>query len=214
MIVVNLIKLMFCQFGNNALSLFSECPVKFYESLPQRIRDKKQDFREMFEMPNHFGVHDKYKDIYDGKQVVALQLRRGDFGSGKYFIPPNEWYLQWLSEIWPTLDSPVLYIASDEPEKVIDDFSEYNPLTGREVFGLGNKLSHVKAYADAYALSVADYVAISNSTFGFVCCMLNKNGQFWRSGFYKKLEEFDPWTSAPVLLFRKYIRERVCDKCL
>lgn len=211
MIERSIIKSLFCQFGNDALSLFSECPVKFYEPLPQRFRDRKQDFRDMFGLPNHFGIHDKYKNIYDGKQVVALQLRRGDFGNGKYYIPPNEWYLEWLSGVWPTMDSPALYISSDEPEKVVDDFSEYSPLTCVNVFGLDNKLNRVKAYADTYMLSVADYVAISNSTFGFVGCMMNPEGRFWRPGFDKKLEEFDPWTSSPVLLFRKYMRERICD---
>lgn len=208
MMNVAVVSALFAQFGNQALTLFSKGKFDFYSPLPQRFRDNAEDFRDIFEITDLYGMYDKYRDVYDGRQVIALQLRRGDFGSGKYYIPPNEWYLQWLSEIWPTLDSPSLYIASDEPEKVEHDFDEYSPLICKNVFGMDNKKDKIKAYPDAYVLSVADYVAISNSSFGFVCCMLNRHGKFWRPGFNRKLEEFDPWTSASVLLFRDYIRER------
>jgi hypothetical protein len=38
-----------------------------------------------------------------GGPVVALHLRRGDFGYGKFWIAPEQWYLNWLEELRSTL---------------------------------------------------------------------------------------------------------------
>lgn len=132
-----------------------------------------------------------------GKTIVGLHLRRGDFGHGPHFVTPSESYKKWLSSLWATLDEPVLFIASDEIEKVIIDFAEYNPISTKD---LGINFPQANFYPDFYILSKCDIVAISNSSFSFAACMLNDTGKlFYRPQVdTQKLILFDPWNSKPV----------------
>jgi FkbM family methyltransferase len=136
-----------------------------------------------------------------GKTVVGLHLRRGDycqFNTTPFLPAPSEWYKEWLRGFWENLDEPVLFVASDEIEKVIEDFAEYNPITTKD---LGATLPEAEFYPDFYLLSQCDAVAISNSSFSFAACMLNETGKFffrpdWSA---QKLIPFDPWNSEPLL---------------
>jgi len=133
-----------------------------------------------------------------GKTLVGLHLRRGDYGYDDFFIAPNEWYKAWLQKIWSSLDQPILFIASDEIEKVIDDFREYNPITSRD---LESELHQATFYSDFYLLSQCDIVAISNSSFSFAACMLNEKGKlFMRPHLLnEQLIPFNPWNDYPIL---------------
>ena len=134
------------------------------------------------------------------KTIVGLHLRRGDYGYESFFIAPIEWYKDWLKSLWETLEEPRLFIASDELEKVISDFREYNPITSKD---LGIELPQAEFYPDFYFLSQCDVVAISNSSFSFAACMLNEAGKsFFRPDLReKKLIPFDPWNSDPILRY-------------
>jgi hypothetical protein len=133
-----------------------------------------------------------------GKTLVGLHLRRGDFGRKHLFVAPSQWYKEWLRGFWETLDEPILFIASDEPEKVLDDFAEYRPITVKE---LGVEIPEAEFYPDFYILSQCDAVAISNSTFSFTACMLNERGKFFFRPHLEtqKLIPFEPWNSEPIL---------------
>lgn len=133
-----------------------------------------------------------------GKTIVGLHLRRGDYGYEYFFIAPSIWYLDWLQEIWPTLDDPVLFIASDEPEEVLADFSEFHPVTTKS---LGISLDAADYFPDFYLLSKCDICAISNSSFSFAASMLNSKGySFYRPSMaLNKLIKYDPWRSEVVL---------------
>ncbi|MEG4352128.1 FkbM family methyltransferase [Microcoleus sp. LAD1_D3] len=133
-----------------------------------------------------------------GKTIVGLHLRRGDYGYSDFFIAPSEWYREWLKGLWETLDEPILFIASDEPEKVLRDFEEYNPITAKD---LGLELPEAEFYPDFYLLSQCDITAISNSSFSFAACMLNEKGKFFFRPHLsaQKLIPFDPWNSEPIL---------------
>jgi hypothetical protein len=139
-----------------------------------------------------------------GKTIVGLHLRRGDYGYSDFFIAPSEWYKEWLKGLWETLDEPILFIASDEPEKVLRDFEEYNPVTTKE---LGLELPEAEFYPDFYLLSQCDITAISNSSFSFAACMLNEKGKFFFRPHLssQKLIPFDPWDSEPFLRTAKVI---------
>ena len=138
-----------------------------------------------------------------GKTIVGLHLRRRDYGYGPFFIAPNEWYLEWLDGLWGSLDAPVLFIASDDPEKVIKDFERYCPVTSQD---LGIELPQAEFYPDFYLLSQCDVVAISNSSYSFAACMLNKEGKLFMRPHLPsyKLIEFDPWDSE-VLFYDEEI---------
>jgi len=133
-----------------------------------------------------------------GKTIVGLHLRRGDYGYGYFFVAPTQWYRDWLTGFWDTLENPVLFIASDDIDAVIGDFEEYKPLSVRD---LKIDLPEAPFYPDFYLLSQCDVVAISNSSFSFAACLVNERSQFFfrphlSSG---KLIPFDPWNSEPVL---------------
>ncbi|WP_293335749.1 FkbM family methyltransferase [Microcoleus sp. CAWBG58] len=161
----------------------------------------KEYFRSLFKpVPE---VEKKMKEVLDclrsrGKTLVGLHLRRGDYGYSDFFIAPSEWYREWLKGLWETLEEPILFIASDEPEKLLIDFEEYNPIATKD---LGLELPQAEFYPDFYLLSQCDIVGISNSSFSFAACMLNETGKFFfRPHLYaQKLIPFDPWNSEPML---------------
>ncbi|WP_333418037.1 FkbM family methyltransferase [Microcoleus sp. herbarium8] len=161
----------------------------------------KEYFRSLFKpVPT---IETKMKEALDclrsrGKTIVGLHLRRGDYGYSDFFIAPSKWYREWLKGLWETLDEPILFIASDEREKVLSDFEEYNPITTKD---LGLELPEAEFYPDFYLLSQCDIVAISNSSFSFAACMLNEKGKFFFRPHLsaQKLIPFDPWNSEPIL---------------
>ena len=134
-----------------------------------------------------------------GKIIVGMHLRRSDYGYGYYFIAPNKWYKDWLAGFWDTLEDPILFIASDESEKVVSEFSEYNPLTLKD---LDIRLQELEFYADFFLLSCCDAMAISNSSFSFAAAMLNEHCRFFFRPHLPtgKLIPFDPWDS--LVLFK------------
>lgn len=133
-----------------------------------------------------------------GKTIVAIHLRLGDyFYLYPDWIAPWEWYAEWLRGFWDTLDEPILYVASDQVEKVVGCFAAYQPITARD---LEVELPQAEFYPDFYILSRADAVAISNSTFSFTASMLNERGKFFFRPHFpaQKLIPFDPWNSLPL----------------
>jgi glycosyltransferase involved in cell wall biosynthesis/tetratricopeptide (TPR) repeat protein len=132
-----------------------------------------------------------------GGTLVALHLRRGDFGWGPFWTAPEDWYLEWLRQVWPTLDRPVLYVATDDPGCLVP-FAAFCPLTARN---LPDPIPGAEFFGDFHALCMADWVAISNSTFSYVATMLNRAGK----GFVRPdrsqqaLVSYSPWASAVLI---------------
>ena len=127
-----------------------------------------------------------------GRVLIGLHLRRGDYGTFKHrsarwcFVAPTQWYLNWLEE--NRIDNSVLFIASEEAEKLNDDFNKY------ETFYWKGK----NFYWDFYTLTQCDYLLISNSTFGFAASMLSEAKCFRPRLSLKKLIPYDPW-NAPLI---------------
>lgn len=132
-----------------------------------------------------------------GRPLVALHLRRGDFVKSRFWIAPEEWYLAWLKDLWPRLERPLLYVATDDPA-VVAAFKDYGPLSADT---LGAPLPGAEFYPDFHVLTQATHLAISNSSFSFVAAMLNaRDAQFVRPDQeIRGLVPFDPW-DAPVTL--------------
>ena len=132
-----------------------------------------------------------------GRTVVALHLRRGDFGVGRFWIAPDSWYLDWLAALWPTLEQPVLYVATDDPG-VIGAFAAYAPLRADD---LAPPLPGAEFFIDHWVLSRADALAVSNSSFSVTAALLNAQARAMvrpdrQAG---RLVPFDPWI-GPALL--------------
>ena len=130
-----------------------------------------------------------------GRTLVAVHIRRGDFGQGRFWIAPVEWYARWLKTIWRELDAPVLYVASDDP-CVTAAFSEFYPMDAA-MLGAGR----LDFCLDHHVLSRADHLAISNSTFSFTAAMLNENAISCMrpDRAPQALVPFDPWNSDVLL---------------
>ena len=130
-----------------------------------------------------------------GRTLVALHIRRGDYVH-LLGATPIEWYVDWLKEIWPALERPILYVASDETA-VAQRFAAYQPITcsmvAPGIFPGGELL------IDFEVLRRADRLAASNSTFSVIAAMLNRVGQTFRPDPVEgKIGRFDPW-NTPML---------------
>ena len=161
-------------------------------------RDRAADFRKLF--VHRPVVQDWLRPAMAviaerGRTLVAVHIRRGDFGQGRFWIAPVEWYVRWLKFVWQGLEAPVLYVASDDPD-VTTAFAEFDPMDAA-MLGAGR----LDFCIDHHVLSRADHLAISNSTFSFTAAMLNaKAGSFLRPDRAPQaLVPFDPW-NADVLL--------------
>ena len=136
-----------------------------------------------------------------GRPLIALHLRRGDYGYKHYFRAPAQWYLRWLEQISTVLCNPVVYICTDDPEEVLPHFAKWNPQHFGSLSGIPPAFGYL---IDFYALAAADAVAISNSSYSFMAAMLNdRAGTFVRPTLEsRELVSFDPWNS-PVSLERE-----------
>lgn len=160
----------------------------------------KEEFRALFTPGRHLQSHadallGRLRDA--GRTVVALHLRRGDFGWGRFWIAPASWYRHWLETVWSTLDRPLLFIATDDPAQ-LREFAAYRPVTAGD---LAEPIAGAEFFTDFHVLCHADRVAISNSSFSFVATMLNRNASEFRrpDPARRALVPYNPW-AAPVLI--------------
>lgn len=132
-----------------------------------------------------------------GRTLVALHIRHGDYGSGRFWIAPVAWYHDWLRRVWAGLVQPVLYLATDDPA-VAAEFREYGAITAAD---LGPALPGVEFFTDHWILRHADLIGISNSTFSYTAALLNRRGgQFVRPDrAVGGLRPFDPWREKVLL---------------
>lgn len=131
------------------------------------------------------------------RTVVAIHLRRGDFGYGRFWVAPVSWYLDWLRGLWPQLSNPVLFIATDDAS-VVPEFAAYSPQTAQS---LGLDVAGVPFLVDHEVLRDADHVAISNSSFSFSAALLNRHARsvLRPDPDARRLRPCEPW-QEPVLL--------------
>lgn len=142
------------------------------------------------------------------RTVVGLHLRLGDYqkisASSFGYVAPTSWYLSWLEDVWPTLENPILFVASDDIDTVLRDFKTYSPITADSA-GIFMPASatglNADFFPDWYCLTQCDILAISNSTFSFSAALLNNrpNARFFRAHYSGILQEFAPWNAEPVV---------------
>ncbi len=151
-----------------------------------------------------------------GQTRVGIHLRRGDYGRFTFYITPVRWYLDWLEENWPTLDDPVLFVASED-KAIVDEFARYNPQTAESLgvdlqaeplptytyqqYDLENPEPHLlDFFPDWYLLTQCDVLLIPNSTFSFTAAMFSERLRYcWRSRLpLQGFELIDPWNATPM----------------
>jgi hypothetical protein len=141
--------------------------------------------------------------------LQGIHIRRSDYITeprvGFTLVFPSEWYCQWLEGVWDELEDPVLFLCSDDLDKILPDFEKFSPVTSKDLdVRLPDRIKDLEVdfYSDFFMLSHCDVVCISNSNFSFVACMLNDRAKtFFRPhwDFSTKFAVFDPWDSEPLL---------------
>ncbi len=188
---------------------YNNCDIKGYLQYHTDLC-MKDYFRSLFRFKPELedGLATLLKEVrQQASTLVAIHIRRGDYNipSRSHNIAPTKWYLDWLDKNWEKLDNPILYIASDEIDKVRGDFEKYNPQTFKDQ----------NYIVDHYILTHSDILLASNSTFSFTAAMLNttedsgcSKGIFFRPNFEsEELMSFNPWDSQPVLTVEKPVSD-------
>lgn len=151
-----------------------------------------------------------------GVTRVGVHLRRGDYGQSIFAITPVSWYLQTLAAIWPTLDRPCLFVATEDAS-LVKEFSDYSPIT-IETLGVDlvaeplanfEYLPHDREsrdpramdfYPEFYLLTQCNVLLAPNSTFSFAAAMMAPQLKaLYRSNIrIAGFEAIDPWNAYPL----------------
>ena len=170
----------------------------YFQELPGCWRKHRPLLRRLFQLPaEEQKIFDDWRDaVTEGGQrtLVAIHVRRGDYRDlQKEEVPwfrmvPESWYLDWLQDLGSELDSPVLYVATDEPEAILPFFRHFQPVRPPTT-SLPN---HV---CDFEVLRRADYLAICNSSFSRMAALLAPAGQkcFLPSFERERFLPYEPW---------------------
>ena len=134
------------------------------------------------------------------RKLIAVHLRRGDYGYSSFFRTPCSWYEKWIGEENFSPDTHVIYIASESAELYRARFPGFRVVTSQDA-GCPDSLA---PYFDFFVLREANVLAISNSTYSFLASMLNRQSEkFFRPcSEIRGLISFDPW-NAQVFLRRE-----------
>lgn len=135
-----------------------------------------------------------------GNTVVALHIRRGDFVWFRYTITQTSWYVDWLKALWPTLDRPVLYIATDDPA-TIADFAEFAPVSLDHLVkdGAVQPWTGLEFLQDFHVLMNADVLGVSaQSGYSQLAALLNRNARLFvePDAAAGRIKSYSPWTSS------------------
>ncbi|MGB6535139.1 MAG: alpha-1,2-fucosyltransferase [Xanthobacteraceae bacterium] len=173
----------------------------WFQEIPTCWWKHRQLLRRLFQLPVPLenAIEAWRAEVTRGgkRTLVAIHLRRGDYLT----IPPDnmwlrvipeEWYLTWLRSLWPSLDEPLLFVATDDPDGIRPIFAEFETVLAT-VRGAGQVLPDF--LRDFEILRRADYVAICNSSFSRMAAILAHPAQkcflptFRTRGFLP----YDPW---------------------
>ncbi len=132
------------------------------------------------------------------KRLLAIHLRRGDYGNSIFFKAPCSWYQKWILEAGLSSQDTIVYIASESPDKYTERFYPFDVLTFSAFKDIP---SHLAALVDFHVLCHADYLLISNSSNSFMASMLNTTATcFMRPDARRnRLVPYDPWDATPLL---------------
>jgi glycosyltransferase involved in cell wall biosynthesis len=174
----------------------------YFQEIPECWRKHRALLRNLFEaIPDYREVLDAWqRDVTDGgrRTLVAIHVRRGDYRDFQSKdIPwlrtvPEEWYLDWLRAIWPTLRDPVLFVGTDEPDTILPLFQQFEPVSATPGAGAHTLPDYLR---DFEILGRADYLAICNSSYSHMAAILASSAQkcFIPSFQSQLFEPYEPW---------------------
>jgi glycosyltransferase involved in cell wall biosynthesis len=174
----------------------------YFQEIPECWRRHRPLLRRLFQLPpEHLRAIDAWRhSVTDGdrRTLVAIHVRRGDYRrlqlkAGPWFrIVPEDWYLDWLRTIWPTLRDPILFIATDEPDAILPVFQEFETISATFGGAAQELPDHVR---DFEILRRAEYLAICNSSFSRMAAILAPSPQkcFLPSFQTQDFVPYEPW---------------------
>ena len=107
----------------------------------------------------------------NNRTIVALHIRRGDFIKDGRYVPSSKVYLDWLENFWNTFENPILYIASDDINNVIKDFTSYNPYSYKNFNLINNNLAFL---IDFFILAQSNIMVKAGSSFSALAALCNE----------------------------------------
>ncbi len=124
-----------------------------------------------------------------GRTLVAVHIRQTDWWNQDY--TPLSLYLDWLDGLWPTLEDPVLFVATDEPS-VVPEFARFTPMTPADFPVRWQGLEYLQ---DFHVLTRADILAISTGSFAATAAALNPSPRLLLrpAAGNRGLEMFEAW---------------------
>ncbi|MHA7898249.1 MAG: FkbM family methyltransferase [Henriciella sp.] len=191
-----------CTILNSADRLANSEITGFFQYNTTLFKRHRERIQSTFSFKGKFGERAAYiRDVFKEREgpVIGIHLRRGDYGNRWFFIAPTKWYADWIRRLQAEHPKLTVFIASDEPERVVSDFAEFDLLTSRDF--KQSDIDDPQFFDDFAALTLCDRLAISNSSFSFAASMLNQFAtQFVRPDLAARgLIDYDPWRSEPLL---------------
>ena len=102
--------------------------------------------------------------------LIAVHLRRGDFGSKHFYRAPHPWYTEWVDQLLDPGAPASVYICSEDPDPFKPKFTTHPTFSGSDFPSVPQA---ARFLLDFEILRHADHVAISNSSFSFMAAFLN-----------------------------------------
>jgi hypothetical protein len=173
----------------------------YFQEIPAAWRHHRALLRRLF-TPRALFVdlieHWMARAIPAGATLVGVHVRRGDYPhfdhtTMPWFRPiPVEWYDRFLAELWPTLDRPVLVIATDDAAAVAPHFAAYDPLIApaHEL-----ALPELGFLPDFLCMQRCTVLATVNSSFSRMAALLADDDQIAYLPDMKaeRFERYEPW---------------------
>ena len=173
----------------------------YFQETPACWQHHRPLLRRLFQLPvDQVRAIDAWRDrvTQSGQRtLVAIHLRRGDYRKSQFDLPffrmvPEQWYLDWLRALWPTLERPLLFVATDEPEAIRPAFREFESVS--ETFGSPADAlpDHVR---DFEILRRANHLAICNSSYSRMAAILALPTQnsYVPSFQTQSFSPYEPW---------------------
>src|SRR5262249_21771606 len=180
-----------------------------FQEIPECWRRHRALLRNLFQLPpEEQNAIDAWRETVtrNGERtLVAIHVRRGDYRDLQlleapwFRLVPEDWYLDWLRAIWPTLRDPLLFVATDEPDTVKPLFAEFETTSANFDSPARQLPAHV---CDFEIPRRADYLAICNSSFSRMAAILAPSTQkcFIPSFQTQSFAPYEPWLDAAFWL--------------
>ena len=106
-----------------------------------------------------------HNEVTHGRQrtLVAIHVRRGDYRRHElpYFrLVPEDFYLDWLRRLWPTLSDPLLFVATDEPDEILPHFNTISPIS--ELNSLRELPAHIRDFEYSAELIISRFATAAS----------------------------------------------------